>query len=87
VLAHRVGESKGTNKLLEDGLASAIYDVDKFIESFIGYKNQVKHSDEFLEYCKSTPTYDEVMQKFPEKLFEYELSAKIKVESGLVFVV
>jgi DNA processing protein len=87
VLAHRIGESKATNKLLEDGLATAIYDIDIFIENFVGFKNQIRHSDDFLEYCKSSPTYDEVMLKFPEKLFEYELSGKIKIESGLVFVV
>jgi len=87
VLAHRIGESVATNKLLSDGLATAIYDIDTFIEDFIGFKNEIKHSDEFLEYCKSTPTYDEVMNQYPEKLFEYELSGKIRVENGLVFVV
>jgi len=87
VLAHRIGESLGTNKLLEDGLATAIYDINNFIENFVGFKKQIKHSDDFLEYCKSTPTYDEVMQQFPEKIFEYELSGKIKVENGLIFVV
>jgi len=87
VLAHRIGESVGTNKLLKEGLATAIYDVDSFIEDFIGFKNEIRHHDDFLEYCKSTPTYDEVMQRFPEKLFEYELGGKIKVENGLVFVV
>jgi len=87
VLAHRIGESIATNKLLADGLATAIYDIDTFIEDFVGFKNQIKHSDDFLEYCKSSPTYDEVMQQYPEKLFEYELSGKIKIESGLVFVV
>ena len=87
VLAHRIGESLGTNKLLEQGLATTIYDIDNFIEDFVGFKNEIKHSDDFLQYCKSTPVYDEVMQKFPSKLFEYELSGKIKVENGLVFVV
>ena len=87
VLAHRIGESVGTNKLLEQNLATAIYDIDKFIEDFVGFKNDIKHSDDFLEYCKTTPTYDDVMQKFPEKIFEYELSGKIQVTNGLVFVV
>ncbi|BFU77815.1 DNA-processing protein DprA [Arcobacter sp. 15-2] len=87
VLAHRIGESVGTNKLLEQNLATAIYDIDKFIEDFVGFKNEIKHSDDFLEYCKTTPTYDDVMQKFPEKIFEYELSGKIQVTNGLVFVV
>jgi len=87
VLAHRIGESKATNKLLEDGLATAIYDVDTFVNDFVGFKKEIKHYDDFLEYCKSSPTYDEAMSRFPEKLFEYELNGKIKVENGLLFVV
>ena len=87
VLTHRIGESIATNKLLSDGLATAIYDIETFIEDFVGFKNQIIHSDDFLEYCKSTPTYDEVMKEYPEKLFEYELNGKIKIESGLVFVI
>jgi len=87
VLAHRIGESLGTNKLLEQGLAKPIYDITKFIEDFVGYKNEIKHSDDFLEYCKQTPTYDEMMALYPAKVFEYELLGKIKIENGLVFVV
>ena len=87
VLAHRVGESIATNKLLEDGLATAIYNIDTFIEDFLGFKNKVVHKDDFLEYCKGCPTYDEVMKKYPEKLFEYELNGKIKIDNGLVFVI
>lgn len=87
VLTHRIGESVGTNKLLEDGLAKPIYNINRFIEDFIGCRNEIKHSDEFLEYCKKSPTYDEVMLKYPSKVFEYELLGKIKVENGLVFVV
>jgi len=87
VLAHRIGESLGTNKLLENGQATAIYDIDKFIEDFVGFKNEITHSDDFLEYCKKNPTYDEAMLKFSAKVFEYELLGKIKIENGLVFVV
>ena len=87
VLAHRIGESIATNKLLEDGLATPIYDVNSFINDFLGFKKQIKHNDDFLEYCKNTSTYDEVMKKFPEKLFEYELNGKIKIENGLIFVI
>jgi len=87
VLAHRIGESVATNKLLKDGLATAIYDINTFIQDFVGFKNKIKHSDDFLEYCKSTPTYDEAMTEYPEKLFEYELNGKIKVENGLIFVI
>jgi len=87
VLAHRLNESEGTNKLLQEDKAMAIYDVEKFISDFIGYKNKIKHKDSFLEYCKANPTYDEAISKYPSKLFEYELSGKIKIENGLLFVI
>jgi DNA processing protein len=87
VLPHRLNESEGTNKLLEDKKAIAIYDIDKFIENFVGYKNEIKHKDDFIEYCKKNPTYDKMMSLYPSKVFEYELSGKIKIENGLVFVV
>ena len=34
VFSHRIGESNGTNKLLDEGLANAIYDVDTFVAKF-----------------------------------------------------
>jgi len=85
VLPHRIGESDGTNKLLEQGKAKAIYDIDKFVSLFGDIKpNDIK--DQFLEYCKTNPTYDEAMIKDGVKLFEYELSGKITIVDGKVFV-
>lgn len=87
VLVHRLNDSDGTNELLKKGLATAIYDIDEFVSNFIGYKNDITHKDDFLEYCKKNPTYDEVILKYPSEVFEYELSGKIKVESGIVIVI
>lgn len=83
VLPHRLNESKGTLKLLEKGLAQPIYDMDKFVDDY-GGKTKEKGDDEFLLFCESFPTYDEAMKIDPQKLFEYELSGKIKVENGIV---
>jgi len=87
VIPHRLNDSDGTNDLLKRGLATCIYDINEFIENFVGYKNNIKHVDSFLEYCKSNPTYDEAMEKFPDKVFEYELLGKITINNGLVIVV
>lgn len=85
-LPHRIGESEGTNNLLKEGLATAIYDVDSFLES-LGYGNSTKaSSDEFLEFCKNHPSYDEVVSLYGSKVFEYELLGKIVVENGIVKV-
>lgn len=88
VLAHRIGESEATNQLLEEGKARAIYDIDTFVAIF-GESNVVanKHSDDFLEFCKTNPTYDEALRKFPSRVFEAELSGEIDVKNARVYLI
>jgi DNA processing protein len=86
VLPHRIGESNGTNKLLEDGIAKAIYNIDRFISNFED-SNSINHKeDNFLEYCKNNPTYEETVNKYGTKFFEYELDGKIEITNGIVYV-
>ncbi len=89
VLSHRINESLGTNNLLKNNLAKAIYDIDEFVQEFAPQtaQKQTQSSDEFLEYCKSSPFYDEAFAKFGAKLFEYELYGKIQVINGRVLLV
>lgn len=85
VLPHRLGESEGTNSLLKDLKARAIYDIDNFLEEMeLCAKPQEK--DEFLEFCKKNSSYDLVASEYGEKLFEYELDGKIEVINGEVVV-
>ena len=85
VLPHRIGESQGTNKLLADGLAKAIYDIDEFVSQFGDI--QKKNEDALLEFCKNGDvTYDEALFKFEDKVFEYELLGKISIVDGKVKV-
>lgn len=86
-LPHRLNDSLGTQELLKKGLIEAIYDIDKFIEVISGKTFEKEIADEVLNYCKSNPTYEEAMNKFANKIFEYELEGKIKIEHGKVFVV
>lgn len=83
VLAHRCNESLGTNDLLKNSKAEAIYDIDEFLEN---YANNIKirKDDYFLEYCKTFPSYEDAIKKNSAKLFEYELSGKIKVINGFI---
>lgn len=85
-LPHRINESIGTQKLVKNGLAEVIYDIDSFINS-LELKCKENLKDEILEYCKAFPTYDEAIKKFSEKIFEYELLGKIKVENGVVSLI
>jgi len=86
VLPHRIGESQGTNELLEKGLATAIYDVDKFIAQITGNKKEIINTDKFLEYCKQNPNYDLAVKKYNQKVFEYELLGKISIQNGNITV-
>lgn len=86
VLAHRIGESEATNRLLQEGKAKAIYDIDAFVEDFCGVTIQTKASDAFLEFCQSNPTYDEAVAKFPTRVFEAELSGEIEIKNGVVLI-
>ena len=86
VFPQRLGESSATNKLLKDGKAKAIYDMDEFISRFA--PKQIPHAmvDEFLEFCQRNPTYEEVIKKYPDKVFEAELNGDIVVQNGRVIV-
>ncbi len=82
VLPHRVGESEGTNYLLKNSLATAIYDVDEFVSQFGSTCKQ--NRDNLLEFCKTNPTYEEGIEKFGDKIFEYELNGKIVIKNNII---
>lgn len=94
VLPHRIGESGGTNALLEEHKAEAIYDIERFVgmlsERFgivAPQEAETKNSeDPFLAFCKTTPTYEEAMRLFASRVFEAELGGEILVKEGRVFL-
>ena len=81
VLPHRLGESEGSMKLLNEKKAELITDIKAFADMF-GKVEEDK--DAFLTFCKKEPSYEEALAYDAQKLFEYELSAKIKVVAGRV---
>nr|WP_321266373.1 DNA-processing protein DprA [uncultured Sulfurimonas sp.] len=87
VLPHRIGDSDGTNSLLEKNMAKAIYDIDEFVSKIVDIKVCAPDKDEFLQYCKKNSNYDDVVSKFSSKVFEYELSGKIEVLNGKIKVI
>ncbi len=86
VLAHRIGESEATNDLLAKSKAKAIYNVDAFVEKFADPICSQPVLDEFLLYCKSNPTYDEALKRYPSKVFEAELNGTIEIKNARVFL-
>lgn len=83
VLPQRMGESDGTNKLLSEGKAELISDIDAFCERFGEIKND---GDEVIEFCKNEPDLEKCLQKYGETIYEYELDGKLKIEGVKVVV-
>lgn len=87
VPTHRIDESSATNYLLKNNLATAIYDIQEFVNEFCQIKsNSEEVHDEFLEFCKHNPNYEDVFRFDSSKLFEYELLGKIKIENAKVAI-
>ncbi|MEJ2467696.1 MAG: DNA-processing protein DprA [Campylobacterales bacterium] len=84
VLPHRLGESEGTNRLLAEGRAEAIYDIDAFAAR---YGEAARCADDpFLEYCRSRPSYEDAVKAYPQEVFQYELEGRITVSAGRIAV-
>ena len=86
VLPHRIGESLGTWELVKNKQATVIEGVDEFVALYAQGDAKRKTTDALLEYCQSSPSYDESIKIWGEKIFEYELLGKIAIKNGVVFV-
>jgi len=88
VLPQQLGHSNGTNKLLEKGLATAIYDIEKFANEYgVVPQNEITVKDEFFYFCQTSPTFDDAVAKFSDRVYEAELEGLICIENGLVRLV
>lgn len=83
VFPHRLGESEGTNSLLATQKAQAIYSLQDWVKEWFG--TLFCPQDEILEFCKNTIAFEEAYQKFGDKIYEYEMEGKIKIENGRVY--
>ena len=87
VFPQRLGESNATNELLASGKAKAIYDIESFVSKFaVTMPSTEKKSDPFLVYCENNPSYDEVLEKFSERVFEAELNGEVEIINGKVIL-
>lgn len=84
VLPQRLSESSGTNQLLNNGEATAIHDIEIFAARFgVAVKESIQ-KDDFFYFCQTAPTFDEVLAKFGEKVYEAELEGTITIHNGIV---
>ncbi|HEX5711401.1 MAG TPA: DNA-processing protein DprA [Sulfuricurvum sp.] len=87
VLPHRIRESEGTHRLLAQGRAIAIEEMDAFVAHITKSAMNTIHDTPFLAFCRTMPTYEEGIAKFPSEIFEAELSGIIEVRNGRVSVI
>lgn len=85
VLPHRIGESEGSNQLLAHAEATAIYNIDAFCEGFGNVKENNPES-EFLQFCKTNPSYERAVELYATELFEAELNGEIYIENGRLYL-
>lgn len=86
VLPHRLRESTATRQLAAEGKACAIDDIDHFVASMSQKGKNSIDDTPFIAYCRTNPTYDETVSRFPNEIFEAELSGTIEVRNGRVCV-
>ena len=87
VLPQKLDESRGTNILLEKGLAIPIYNIEKFADGYGVKPSSNVLKDEFFYFCQKSPTLDSAIEKFEERVYEAELEGIIRIEGGLVHLV
>jgi len=88
VLPQQLGQSRGTNQLLEEGLATAIYNIEKFANEYgVVPQSEITPKDEFFYFCQTSPTFDDAVAKFSDRVYEAELEGLISIENGLVRLV
>lgn len=81
---HRLRESEGTNSLLSENKAQAIYNLTEWIKNQFGTHQCLK--DELLEFCQNTVSFQEAYERFGDRVYEYEMEEKIKIENGRIYV-
>jgi len=84
VLPHRLSDSLGTQKLLEENNAIALTNIDTFVASFGEVADSSIEKDDFFYFCQSFPTFDETLIKFGDRVYEAELDGLITIHNGTV---
>ncbi len=84
VLSQRLDESSGTNSLLREGKATAITDVELFASRFGEASSSDIQKDEFFYFCQESPTFDDTVAMFGDRVYEAELEGSITIHNGIV---
>jgi DNA processing protein len=84
VLPQRLDESLGTNQLLHTMKATPIHDIEAFASTFGQIADDALEKDDFFYFCQKTPTFEESLKKFGDRVYEAELEGIITIQNGIV---
>jgi len=84
VLSQRCHESLGTNQLVAQGKAEVITDIEVFASQFGEFVSTDVEKDDFFYFCQSSPTFDETLSRFGDKIYEAELEGIVTIHNGIV---
>lgn len=87
VLPHRLRESAATRQLVQEGKATAIDEIDRFVALISQKARNTLNDSPFIAYCRNHPIYDDALRQFPREIFEAELTGSIEIRNGRVCVV
>jgi len=84
VLPQRINESLGTTMLLKENKATLISDIEVFSSQFgVAVNNTIK-KDALFYFCQSSPTLDEAVALYGDRIFEAELEGILTIHQGIV---
>jgi DNA processing protein len=85
VLPHPLNASQGTNRLLAEGLATPVYDIEAFAGRFgVAPESESMVRDDFFFCCQQSPTLDEAVRRYGDRVYEAELMGEVRIENGRV---
>ena len=69
--------------MAKNNLAKILYDYNDILEE-LDLNIDEKPIDEVIEFCKNNPSYEFCINKYGEKILEYEIDGKIKIENSII---
>lgn len=86
-IPHRYQESLLTDSLISNGNAKVIYDIEGFIKEHIPdskIEEKISKYDEILEFCKNAPSFEVALEKFGNKILEYEFMGLLERQNNKI---
>ena len=71
---------------MSEGKANVIQNVESFASRFGQAVESDMPKDDFFYFCQGSPTFDETVQKFGDRVYEAELEGEVTIHNGIVML-